>query len=116
MLVVDDDQDVREVVQQALELGDHLTAIASDGRSALDWLRHHPLPSLMLLDLMMPVMDGWQVLEHLREDERLSRLPIVILTAFGRDLGTAARFPVLGKPVELQTLLDAVARYRRPSA
>ena len=104
------------MVQQALELEDHPTASASDGRSALDWLRHHPLPSLVLLDLMMPVMDGWQVLEQLRDDERLSRLPIVILTAFGRDLGIAAQFPVLRKPVELQILLDAVGRYRRPSA
>ena len=45
VLVVDDDRDVREVVQQALELEDHPTASASDGRSALEWLRHHPLPS-----------------------------------------------------------------------
>ena len=62
---------------------------------------------------MMPVMDGWQVLEELREDQRLGHVPIVVLTAFGRDLGTAARFPVLRKPVELPDLLEAVDKYRR---
>lgn len=114
VLVVDDDQAVREALQQALELDDRPTAIAPDGKKALEWLHQHGPPALILLDLMMPVMDGWQVLEQLREDERLRRVPIVILTAFGRELGTAAQFPILRKPVELQELLDVVGRYRDP--
>lgn len=116
MLIVDDDEAIREAIQVALELEDNPTATAGDGKAALDWLHAHGTPSVILLDLMMPVLDGWQVLEQLREDARLSQVPIVILTAFGRNLGTAANLPVLRKPVELQDLLDVVARYRRADA
>jgi CheY-like chemotaxis protein len=60
---------------------------------------------------MMPVMNGWQVIDELQQDQRLSGIPVVVISAFGRDLGTATQFPVLRKPIELDTLLDAVKSY-----
>jgi CheY-like chemotaxis protein len=111
VLIVDDDQSIRETLELALELENCRTAQAPDGRAALEWLHHHEPPCLILLDLMMPVMNGWQVIDELQEDERLSEIPVVVISAFGRDLGTATQFPVLRKPIELDTLLDAVKSY-----
>jgi CheY-like chemotaxis protein len=60
---------------------------------------------------MMPEVDGWQVLDRLRLDDRLARVPVVVITAFSRDLGTAAACPVLRKPIELGDLLSVTNRY-----
>jgi CheY-like chemotaxis protein len=112
VLIVDDDESIREALELALALEHHPTAAASDGREALSWLQSHHTPRLILLDLMMPSMDGWQVIDQLGQDERLARVPVVVITAFGRDLGSAARFPLLRKPIELEPLLDLVGAYR----
>jgi CheY-like chemotaxis protein len=112
VLIVDDDESIRESLELALEMENRPTAQAANGRAALDWLRQHEAPCLILLDLMMPVMDGWQVIDHLRQDERLSEIPVVVISAFGRDLGSATQFPVLRKPIDLDTLLKAVDSYR----
>ena len=109
ILVVDDDESIRETLQMALELDNYDAALAGDGAEALQWLHHHPPPRLILLDLMMPVMDGWQMFEKLRQDERLSRIPVVVITAFGRDLGSVGQLPVLKKPINLHDLQRVVA-------
>src|SRR4249919_3856272 len=85
VLIVDDDESIREALEFELEFEKHPTAVAGNGKEAMEWLHQHRSPALILLDLMMPIMDGWQVLEHLRQDERLARVPVVIITAFGRD-------------------------------
>jgi CheY-like chemotaxis protein len=113
VLIVDDDEFIRDSLEAALQLENYPTAQAADGQQALEWLRHHPAPSLILLDLMMPVMNGWQLLDQLRADERLAGVPVVIITAFGRDLGSAAHLPVLRKPMELASLLELVQRHRQ---
>jgi CheY-like chemotaxis protein len=113
ILIVDDDESIRDALEGALELEDHRTASACNGREALMWLQRHPPPRLILLDLMMPVMDGWQVLEHLQADERLSSIPTIVITAFGRELGKAARLPMLRKPIELNDLLRMIDRHSK---
>jgi signal transduction histidine kinase/CheY-like chemotaxis protein len=89
VLIVDDDPDVRSVVKNAIEGAGLKTAEANNGRIALDWLKNHSMPSLVLLDLMMPEMDGFEFLERVRADEKLARLPVVVLTA--KDLTEAER-------------------------
>ncbi len=111
VLIVDDDDEIREVLELALQTAQHATAVACDGQQALSWLRLHPSPCLILLDLMMPIMNGWELLEQLRGDERLGGVPVVVTTAFDRDLGRAAHVPILRKPIELDALLDVVRRY-----
>jgi CheY-like chemotaxis protein len=111
VLIVDDDEAIRETLQLVLEMERYPTAVASDGRDALAGLRAHPSPRLILLDLMMPTMDGWEVLGELRRDDRLARVPVVVITAFCRDLGAAAELPILRKPVELGELLGAIERH-----
>jgi CheY-like chemotaxis protein len=111
VLIVDDDAAIRETLELALQLDHHPTALVSDGKAALDWLGEHRPPCLILLDLMMPGMDGWQVLDQIRNDARLYRTPVVVITAFNRDLGSAAECPVLRKPIELGDLLDVANSY-----
>jgi CheY-like chemotaxis protein len=116
ILIVDDDEAIREALQTALETEGYETAVAAQGQEALAWLGEHPAPGLVLLDLMMPVMDGWQVIEELRLRDRLFEVPIVVITAFGRDLGSAAGLPLLRKPIELPDLMTTVDQHRRAVA
>ena len=81
VLIVDDDPDVRGVVKSAIEGAGLQTAEVNNGRIALDWLKKNPMPSLVLLDLMMPEVDGFEFLERIRDDEKLAGLPVVVLTA-----------------------------------
>jgi CheY-like chemotaxis protein len=108
VLVIDDDPDTREAMTAALQ--DRKVALASDGVEALEWLRDNPPPCAILLDLMMPRMDGWQFLEHVRRNERLAHVHVVIITAFKfkRELGEVANLPILRKPLELNELEQAV--------
>jgi CheY-like chemotaxis protein len=114
--IVDDDADIREVIGAALEDEGYSTIQASDGRAALQMLqRAEPKPNLILLDLMMPMMDGWQLQRRLREDPELADIPIVIMTAhagFGRAVRSAQpETPVLPKPLDLDHLLETVETY-----
>ena len=81
VLIVDDDPEVRDLVSTTLEGTGLKTVQAVNGRAAIDWLNNNPLPSLILLDLMMPVMDGFAFLEEVRKDQELIDVPIVVLTA-----------------------------------
>src|SRR5204863_872330 len=80
VLVVGDDDDLRETVQVVLEESGLRVTVAANGRAALEQLRAGARPSLILLDLMMPEMNGWQFLEHARKDATLGSIPIVIMT------------------------------------
>jgi CheY-like chemotaxis protein len=81
VLIVDDDPEVRDLVKTTLEGTGLKTHQAVNGRAAIDWLNNNPLPSLILLDLMMPVMDGFEFLEEMRNDDELLDVPVVVLTA-----------------------------------
>jgi two-component system, chemotaxis family, chemotaxis protein CheY len=123
VLVVDDDDDVREGLQSFLEAEGHSTHCAANGREALSLLRAEPEPPrLILLDLMMPVMSGWEVLVELDVDPLWREIPVAIMSAHpcargGRaargvrldePLGAMSRM-LLPKPLDLSKLL-AIAR------
>ena len=103
VLVIDDDPDIRAELAVALAERGWQVVCAEDGSQALDYLRSGAvLPSVILLDLMMPVMDGHQFREHQTGDPALAGIPVVVVTA-GRDL-PAAELPVVTKPVRLETI------------
>jgi CheY-like chemotaxis protein len=81
VLLVDDDAAAREVEQRLVENLGFRTAQAANGRAALEWLQKNGPPAVILLDLIMPEMDGFEFLKALRDDEKLARTPVVVVTA-----------------------------------
>jgi CheY-like chemotaxis protein len=116
ILVVDDDREIRETLKDVLEEEGYDVHAAANGVEALAILRRDGArpPSLIVLDLMMPQMNGWQFCEAQRADPALSPIPVLIISA-SSDAGRAsiAGNPRLRKPVELARLLEAVVRYAR---
>jgi CheY-like chemotaxis protein len=114
ILIVEDDWDIRDVLTQVLEYEGYEVDAAGNGREAIEYLETHPRPGLILLDLMMPVMDGWQFRAEQQRHAEWSTIPVVILSADGNAYQKAATIRAAGylkKPVELETLLDTVSRH-----
>ena len=110
VLVVDDDYDLRETMRDVLEEQGYLVNTASNGQEALDRLRDGESPEVVVLDLMMPVMDGWHFLDELERDSALADIPVVVMSASqegGRSLGDKV---FLSKPLDYHTLVATVAR------
>jgi CheY-like chemotaxis protein len=110
VLLVEDDPDIRDIVQDVLEAEGYDVVPASHGRQALEFLngvRNTAPPDLVILDMMMPLVDGRGVLDAIRNDRRLSTVPVVVMSAIEHDkpAGAAA---FLRKPFSLDTLFDAV--------
>jgi CheY-like chemotaxis protein len=111
VLIIEDDADIREALAELLQAAGYECAGAANGAEGLVQVRRQR-PDVILLDLMMPVMDGWQFRAHQRWDATMSDIPIVVMSASerGGDLeGAAACLP---KPYSVDDLLDAVARCR----
>ena len=83
ILVVDDDPHIREVVRFALERVGFGVAEAADGKAALDAFAARSA-DLVVLDILMPVMDGYQVLQHLKSDAGLAQIPVIVLSALDK--------------------------------
>lgn len=110
ILVVDDDPDILEALSEILESEGFGIRQARNGLEALD-LVANLAPNLILLDLMMPVMDGWEFAERMRGRPEWARIPVIVLSA-DRNIGTKARelgaLGYLAKPFELNELLSMV--------
>lgn len=114
VLVVDDDRDMRDTVRDLIEDEGYEVAAVRHGGEAQEWLLRNPAPAVILLDLMMPNMNGWQFLSWLRErDDELAGVPVVLLSGapeHGLDLARRAR-PLQGwlaKPFDVTDLLKKV--------
>ena len=111
VLVVDDERDIREAVSEVLVDEGYEVVGAGDGAEALTKSRAHH-PDVILLDLMMPGMNGWEFRAAQQGDPDLSDIPVIVLSALGRVSGLdAAEF--LQKPFELDALLTAVHRHAK---
>jgi two-component system, chemotaxis family, chemotaxis protein CheY len=118
ILLVEDDAGIRESVAECLASEGYAVSAVANGAEALDWLSRQPRPDLIVLDLVMPVMNGAEMLERLRADARLADIPILLITAAIPVAGTGMPKvdEVLTKPFDLDVLLEAVARRFRRSA
>ncbi len=109
VLIVDDDRDSRETARMVLEDEGYSVDVASNGRVALERLRSFPLPTLILVDLMMPVMDGPSLLGELEASAEHAGIPVVVMTASSPDSRTSGlRYPLLRKPFKLDDLMRLV--------
>jgi CheY-like chemotaxis protein len=120
VLVVEDDTDLRESLSQALR--DHGFGVtpATNGQEALDLLRAGAKPSVILLDLLMPVLNGWQLRAELRRDPRLAQIPQVVISVCMDDTEQVVlELPpddCLRKPFHLRILIDTLERHCEPRA
>ena len=120
LLIVEDDADIREALQGYLELQGYEVRAAANGKEALEHLETPPRPSLIILDMALPVMDGHRVLTSRKGSEALAEVPVIILSA-----GMAAMNPrdravyasnydvaaFLKKPVEPRQLVELIERH-----
>ena len=106
VLVVDDDDSLREIVADAIADAGYAVEQAENGRDALDKMRSAQ-PCIVLLDLMMPVMDGWEVVAEMTSDPTLADVPVCVVTAQDR-VAPPPTACFLKKPVSMADLLRAV--------
>jgi CheY-like chemotaxis protein len=114
ILVVEDEADIRETLALVLEAEGFEVATASDGTEALHYLRECPPPCLILLDLMMPGMNGWEFRRQQRQDAALAKIPVLIVSAVADQPGAAPALDAadfLKKPLDIPTLLAKVDRH-----
>ena len=118
VLLVDDDINVRDAMGEILEGEGLSVVVAGDGREALDLLRAGPKPSVIVLDLTMPRMDGWDFRQAQVADPNLKDIPVIVATASGFSAETIrSQFGdvhFLDKPFDPATFLDLIARCCQP--
>jgi len=119
ILVADDNDDIREAIVEALENEGYKVSSARNGREALEMLGHLPVPTLVLLDLMMPVMSGWEFLDAQKRDARFASHQIVTISAVNPNQSIEDPTPLdmagsIQKPFSLGKLWEKVAEFCGP--
>jgi CheY-like chemotaxis protein len=109
VLIVEDDRDIRECMADALEMEGYTVGLAGNGREALEVLRSGARPDLILLDLLMPVMSGWEFRQVQLSDPLLSGIPVVVVSASAP--GGLRPDRHLPKPFGIDELLEVVAAF-----
>ncbi|AKF84119.1 Response regulator receiver domain-containing protein [Myxococcus fulvus] len=111
VLLVEDHVDSRELLEEFLTMEGFAVETAGNGQSALERLSRLPCPDAVLLDLMMPVMSGWELMRHVREDDRLKQLPVVVVSGAGNHQAMPEGIQgTVPKPVDLTELRATLAR------
>lgn len=114
VLVVDDDRDILDAMREVLEREGYRVLSAANGIEACTVLAAEPV-DLILLDLLMPAMSGWEFLDTTAADERLAAVPVIVISAAPHDVGVERSNvrAVLQKPFERGALLDLISRHAR---
>ncbi|MES2801598.1 MAG: response regulator [Bdellovibrionota bacterium] len=108
VLIVDDDKDIQSAIQMILELHGYVVASVSNGKEALEALMREPAPSVILLDLMMPVMDGFEFLHTIESGQMAKNIPIIVMTAARNKASEIKKYTTLLKPFEVTKLLSLI--------
>jgi CheY-like chemotaxis protein len=117
VLVVDDDPDIRDSLRDVLEERGYEVSTVANGREALDLLKStSPQPCVILLDLMMPVMDGMQFRKEQKRDPSIANIPLVVITATGKRPVLVDAVDLVMKPLDITRLFEAIERYCPPKS
>ena len=111
ILIVEDDEDIRNVMVDLLESEGYITEAASNGKEALDLLEAMGKPCLVLLDMMMPIMNGRQFLDTLMTDTLLAPIPVLVVSAVADKTNTEGSIGFLKKPIDIDVVLNVVSQY-----
>lgn len=114
VLVVEDDSDIRDALRDLLQVEGYNVLCAGDGEEGINVLQKistsNP-PCLVVLDLMMPLMDGWDFYKIKQADQKIADIPTVVISAYEGDKGDLSEVPFIKKPIEFQVLLEAVQEH-----
>ena len=114
VLIVEDDEDLRDMMAQMLTIEGFEAATVANGREALDYLHATGKPNVILLDLMMPVMDGWEFRRRQKADPELAPVPVIILSALDQTRASPVDAEAfLKKPLDFNRLLELVRDHCR---
>ena len=111
ILVVEDDDDIRNAIVDLLESEGYATEFAINGKDALDRLHEMSKPCLVLLDMMMPIMNGREFLDIVMKDNRLAPIPVLIVSAIADKTNTEGSVGFLKKPIDIDVVLNVVSQY-----
>ena len=112
VLVIEDDAEIREILKLAIEMEGYAVTTAPNGQEGLNILKNGLRPCLILLDLMMPVMDGWTLSEKLGQDEQLNKLPIIVVSAYSDRVKSVKHLNgFVKKPIDFDVLLNTISSY-----
>ncbi len=110
ILIVDDDKSIIEITKVVLEINGYEVLSAFDGKEAMAKVRHE-IPDLIMLDLLMPKMDGWEVYNQLKEYSKTAHIPIILVSALDKDTEMNKEMDVEGyleKPFEINQLIAKI--------
>lgn len=111
ILIVEDDEDIRNAMIDVLESEGYKTESAINGKDALEKLAKISKPCLVLLDMMMPIMNGREFLDQVMKDAKLAPIPVMIVSAVADKTNTEGAIGFLKKPIDIDLVLDIVAQY-----
>lgn len=111
IMVVEDDDDIRNIITDLLESEGYSTLAASNGKEALDLLEKVEKPCLVLLDMMMPIMNGRQFLDVLKHNSILAPIPVLIVSAIADRCDAEGAVGILKKPIDIDVILKVVSQY-----
>src|SRR6266851_2404435 len=110
VLIVEDDPDALEALGDLLDSHGYAVSSARNGAEALELLGRSALPNLIVLDLLMPTMDGWEFRRRQKSDSRIAHIPVVVVSASSAAKPIDAD-SILRKPVNIDRLLETIARH-----
>jgi CheY-like chemotaxis protein len=114
VLIVEDDEDLRDMMAQLLSIEGFQTTAVANGREALEYLHTTAKPDVILLDLMMPVMDGWEFRRRQQADPGIAEVPVIVLSALDPSrAATVDAAAFLKKPLDFDRLLELVRTHCR---
>ncbi len=113
ILIIEDEYDIASTMELSLEMDDHEVRLTSNGREALNVLENEALPHLIISDIMMPIMDGYEFTRELRENKRFSNIPLILTSAaqLNQSLVNKKDYQAfLKKPFDLENFLETVSK------
>jgi CheY-like chemotaxis protein len=112
VLIVEDDEATRDALAEFVGMDGFEAATAPNGVDALEFLRHSPAPRLIILDLSMPKMDGWQFRAEQSRDPSLASIPVIVTTARpSAEASTMEADAIFFKPLDVHLFLDVISHY-----
>lgn len=109
VLIVEDEKNIQEILKLGLEMEGFQVITADNGKMGMDILSStSPLPCVILLDLMMPIMNGWEFADAISKESSLSTIPLILVTAYGDRAKSIPSKAIVEKPVDFNVLIEAV--------